>query len=155
MPNLRFNLVTKFTILILSLILYLAIGIGFFASHTQSSHQMRELTRHSSAVAAMIAQTAEYALFTEDQDALRQAIKQLSSNPDVGYVAFLNAQAQPLLSKSMDAAIQVPKVNSHAMESSQASIQSYSLVNQGDGNTYWEFLAPPVNPKSLAMYNWG
>ena len=145
MRNLRFNLVTKFNILILSLILYLAIGIGFFASHTQSSHQMRELTRHSSAVAAMIAQTAEYALFTEDQDALRPVIKQLSSNPDVGYVAFLNAQAQPLLSKSMDAAIQVPKVNSHAMESSQASIQSYSLVNQGDGNTYWEFLAPVVS----------
>jgi signal transduction histidine kinase len=93
----------------------------------------------------MIAQTAEYALFTEDQDALRQVIKQLSSNPDVGYVAFLNAQAQPLLSKSMDAAIQVPKVNSPAMESSQASIQSYSLVNQGDGNTYWEFLAPVVS----------
>ncbi|MFA9562086.1 MAG: response regulator, partial [Nitrospirota bacterium] len=145
MRNLRFNLVTKFNILILSLILYLAIGIGFFASHTQSSHQMRELTRHSSAVAAMIAQTAEYALFTEDQDALRQVIKQLSSNPDVGYVAFLNAEAQPLLSKSMDAAIQVPKVNSHAMESSQASIQSYSLVNLGDGNTYWEFLAPVVS----------
>ena len=145
MRNLRFNLVTKFNILILSLILYLAIGIGFFASHTQSSHQMRELTRHSSAVAAMIAQTAEYALFTEDQNALQQVIKQLSSNPDVGYVAFLNAEAQPLLSKSMDAAIQVPKVNSHAMESSQASIQSYSLVNLGDGNTYWEFLAPVVS----------
>ena len=145
MRNLRFNLVTKFNLLILSLILYLAIGIGFFASHIQFSHQMSELTRHSSAVAAMMAQTAEYALFTEDQDALRKVIKQLSSNPDVGYVAFLNAQAHPLLSKSMDAAIQIPEVNAHAMESSQASIQSYSWVNQGDGNTYWEFLAPVVS----------
>jgi signal transduction histidine kinase/DNA-binding response OmpR family regulator len=144
MQNLRFNLVTKFNILVLSLILYLAIGIGFYASHIQFSHQMAELTRHSSAVAAMIAQTAEDAFFREDQDALRLVIKQLSSNPDVGYVAFLDAQAHPLLSKSMDAAIQVPRVNSHTMEASQASIQSYSLVNQGDQNTYKEFLVPVV-----------
>jgi signal transduction histidine kinase/cell division protein FtsB len=142
MRNLRFNLVTKFNILILSLILYLAIGIGFFASHIQFSHQMRELIRHSSAVAGMIAQTAEYAFFREDQDALRQVIKLLSSNPDVGYLAFLNPQAQPLLSKSMDAAIQIPKVNSQTMIASQTSIQSYNLVNHGDGNTYREFLAP-------------
>src|SRR5210317_1140154 len=99
MRSLRFNLVTKFNLLILSLVLYLAIGIGFFASHIQFSHQMEELTRHSSSVAAMIAQTAESAFFTEDQDALRRVIKQLSSNPDVGYIAFLNPQAHPLLSK--------------------------------------------------------
>ena len=153
MANLRVNLVTKFNILILSLILIMALGIGLFVSQVQLSHQERELVRHSSAVATMIAQGAEYALFTEDQDALQQVIKPLSSNPDVAYVALLNAQAHPLFSKPMEAAIQVPAVNLPAKEPSQASIQSYSLVNKGDGNTYWEFLAPVVSqPQSDPLF---
>ena len=145
MPNLRMNLVTKFNVLILSLILIMALGIGLFVMQVQLSHQERELVRHSSAVAAMTAQGAEYALFTEDQDALRQVVEPLSSNPDVAYVTLLNAQAHPLLSKSMNAAIQVPGVTLPAKEFPQASVQAYSLVNKGDGNTYWEFLSPVVS----------
>ncbi|MDH5701008.1 MAG: ATP-binding protein, partial [Nitrospirota bacterium] len=145
MANLRVNLVTKFNVLILSLILVMALGIGLFVAQIQLAHQVRELIRHSSAVAAMIAQAAEYAVFTEDQDALREVIEPLSSNPDVAYVALLNAQAHVSLSKSMDAAIQVPEVNPRTTALSQTSIQSYSLVNKGDGNTYWEFLAPIVS----------
>jgi signal transduction histidine kinase/CheY-like chemotaxis protein len=145
MANQRVNLVTKFNILILSLILIMAVGIGLFVAKIQLSHQIHELVRHSSAVATMVAQGSEYALFTEDQDTLRRVIKPLSANSDVAYVALLNAQAHPLMSKSMDAAIQIPAVKPPAKEASHVSIQSYSLVNKGDGETYWEFLAPVVS----------
>jgi signal transduction histidine kinase/CheY-like chemotaxis protein/HPt (histidine-containing phosphotransfer) domain-containing protein len=143
MKNLRINLVTKFNTLILSLIIIMALGIGLIVALVQQDHQMKALHHHGMAVAAMIAQAGEYAMYTENQEALHQVLAQLDTNPDIAYVALRNAQTNILLSKSIHASIKIPMIDLQERTPSPA-IRSYNAVNQGDGQTYWEFLAPVV-----------
>ncbi|MCA9453089.1 MAG: response regulator [Nitrospira sp.] len=144
MKNLRINLVTKFNTLILSLIVIMALGIGLIVALVQQNHQMEALHHHGMAVAAMVAQAGEYAMYTENQEALRQVIAQLDTNPDIAYVALRNARTNILLSKSINESIQIPMIDLQGKTVFPADIRSYNAVNHGDGQTYLEFLAPVV-----------
>ncbi|MFZ1747881.1 MAG: response regulator [Nitrospirales bacterium] len=144
MKSLRINLVSKFNTLILSLIIIMALGIGLIVALVQQNHQMEALHHHGMAVAAMVAQAGEYAMYTENQEALRQVIAQLDTNPDIAYVALRNAQTNILLSQSIHESIQIPMIDLQERTASPAFIRSYNAVNHGDGQTYLEFLAPVV-----------
>lgn len=110
----------------------------------QQNHQIEALHHHGMAVAAMVAQAGEYAMYTENQEALGQVIAQLDTNPDIAYVALRNAQTNILLSKSINKSIQIPMIDLQEKTVSPDFIRSYNAVNHGDGQTYLEFLAPVV-----------
>ncbi|MCA9419470.1 MAG: response regulator, partial [Nitrospira sp.] len=132
----------------------MALGIGLIVALVQQAHQMQALHHYGVAVAAMVAQAGEYAMYTENQDALNQVLAQLGTNPDIAYVALRNAQTKILLSKSMNESIQVPMIDLYEKTTSPASIRSYNAVNPGDGQTYWEFLAPVVTqPKTDELFS--
>ena len=101
----------------------------------QQNHQIEALHHHGMAVAAMVAQAGEYAMYTKNQEVLSQIIAQLDTNPDIAYVALRNAQTNILLSKSIHESIQIPMIDLQEKTGSSASIRSYHAVNPGDGQT--------------------
>lgn len=113
----------------------MALGIGLIVALVQQNHQIEALHHHGMAVAAMVAQAGEYAMYTENQEVLSQIIAQLDTNPNIAYVALRNAQTNILLSKSIHESIQIPIIDLQEKTASSASIRTYHAVNHGDGQT--------------------
>ncbi|MFZ5863705.1 MAG: ATP-binding protein [Nitrospirota bacterium] len=104
----RLGLVTAFNLLTIAIIVLTATGIGIFVVRTTSAGFHRDLIRHGTTVAAMIAENAEYALYVADQEVLARIVDSLSADPDVAYVGLMNAERSLLASKVMDREIAIP-----------------------------------------------
>lgn len=98
----RVGLTTKFNLLSIGLVLLTAVGIGAFVVQREITSSHDELVRRGLTTAAMVAQTSEYAVYTENKDALRRIIGSLQADQDITYVAILGKQKQVLLDRSFD-----------------------------------------------------
>ncbi|MGE4092618.1 MAG: response regulator [Candidatus Binatia bacterium] len=85
-----------------------AISIAGFQSRQASSASYANLLHRGRLTAAMIAQNSEYALYTEDQQALEQIVASLRVDPDIAYVAILNRDKSVLLQKLLRKDVQIP-----------------------------------------------
>ncbi len=98
----RVGLTTKFNLLTIGLVLLTAVGIGAFVVRREITTSHDELIRRGLTTAAMVAQTSEYAVYTENKEALRRIIDGLQADKDITYVAILGKRKQILLDQSFD-----------------------------------------------------
>src|SRR2546425_4871113 len=83
-----FGLATKFNALIVASILATTLGTGALTVREEIAANFRQLLSDGAALAAMVSQNSEYALYTENRDALRQVASGLDAYPSVAYVRF-------------------------------------------------------------------
>lgn len=98
----RVGLTTKFNLLSIGLVLLTAVGIGAFVVQREITASHDELVRRGLTTAAMVAQSSEYAVYTENKDALRRIIGSMQADQDIAYVAILGKRKQILLDQSFD-----------------------------------------------------
>ncbi len=98
----RSGLTTKFNLLTISLVLLTAVGIGAFVVHRETTSSHDELIHRGLTTASMVAQNSEYAVYTENKDALHRIVSSLQADQDITYVAILGTQKQVLLDQSFD-----------------------------------------------------
>ena len=139
------GLIPKFNILTTALILITALGIGSFVIYQDVTDNYEQLLRHGSSVAAMVAQNSEYALYTEDQDALLQIVKSLSVDAEVAYVSVLNRTKKSLVQKVIYPDVQIPKLHDQRKIGSDRSPSFSDIMNAGDHKQYIDILVPVVS----------
>ena len=98
----------KLNLLSIGLVVLTAIGIATFVVHREITTRYQDLVNTGLTIAAMIAQNSEYAVYTENQDAVRRVVGGLQTLPDIAYAAVLGKDRQPLLEETWGAKIAIP-----------------------------------------------
>jgi len=142
------GLITKFNFLTITLILLTSLGIAAFEIHHKKAEMYGELLHRGRITAAMLAQNSEYAIYTENQEALQKIVDSLQVDTDIAYVAVLNSQKQILVQKVTDPQVQIPSF-SDAMLALNSDILAENILNAGNRKPYIDISAPVISkPKS-------
>jgi len=141
----RIGLVAKFNALTITLILASALGIVGFVLRQEMSNYYQRLLRHGATVAAMVAENSEYAVYINDQTALRQIMESLSVDPDVAYVALMNREKQVLGKKFLQAGIELPRLSDYQVFARGSAPLFEDFRNEADGKRYIDILVPIVS----------
>ena len=143
----QFSLTAKFNSLITVVVLLTSILITTFSILRNTAENYGSLSHRGITIAAMVAQNSEYAVYTENQDALNQIIDSLTVDADVAYTAILNKSGRVLVERAIIPSVQVPPLKTEFL--GQQTIHFEDKVNTGDGKTYIHIVAPVVsNPKT-------
>jgi signal transduction histidine kinase/DNA-binding response OmpR family regulator/HPt (histidine-containing phosphotransfer) domain-containing protein len=108
MARKRFGLRDKLNLLSIGLVVLTAIGIATFVVHREITTRYQDLVNTGLTTAAMIAQNSEYAVYTENQDAVRRVVGGLQALPDIAYAAVLGKDRRALLEETWGAKIAIP-----------------------------------------------
>lgn len=141
----RLGLVTAFNLLTIAIILLTATGIGVFVIRTTSAGFHRDLIRHGTTVAAMIAENAEYALYVADQEVMSRIVDSASVDPDVAYIGLINAERTLLAGKVMDPEITITADPKGWSEVGGDGIRITWFTEERTGKHYLDILAPVVS----------
>ncbi|MDF1555011.1 MAG: methyl-accepting chemotaxis protein [Deferrisomatales bacterium] len=96
----QLRLATKFNFLTITLIVTTALGIAFYQTRGERAASYADLLGHGLALAAMVAQNSEFALYTEDEDALNQIVASTFQEGAVAYAAVFSGAGQALAAKT-------------------------------------------------------
>ena len=141
----RVSIISKFNILTTSLVLITALGIASFVIYQDMIDNYEQLLQHGAAVASMVAQNSEYAIYTEDQEAVLHLVKSLSVDADIAYVAALNHNKEVLVYRLLYPKVPIPTLSERKPVRSDQSIFFKDFVNAADGRPYIDILAPVVS----------
>lgn len=96
----QLRLATKFNVLTIGLIVTTALGIALFQIRSERAASYADLLTHGLALAGMVAQNSEFALYTEDEEALNQLLDSTFREGAVAYAVVFSGAGQPLVAKS-------------------------------------------------------
>ncbi|WP_445371349.1 putative bifunctional diguanylate cyclase/phosphodiesterase [Methylomonas sp. HW2-6] len=97
------KMATRFNLLNVALVLVTALSVGFIATYTQLTRQFEARQQHSLALAMMLAETSEYAVFTGQGKLLEHQLERLRKVPGLAYAVIVDAQGRELARMSVDA----------------------------------------------------
>ena len=96
LPPVRMGLLTKLNLLTIGLIFLTAVAITGFYFTQQWRDAELQLKTQGASMLGMMAELAEYGVYTSDRAYLEQMLDSLGADPDVAYVAVLDMQQQVL-----------------------------------------------------------
>ncbi|OLC53287.1 MAG: hypothetical protein AUH92_06265 [Acidobacteria bacterium 13_1_40CM_4_69_4] len=140
------GLATKFNALIVASILATILGTGALTMREQIAASYRQLLSDGAAVAVMVSQDSEYAIYTENRDALRQVVEGLDAYPSVAYVRFADRQDRSLIERAFHANA-VPALVHHTkrVEGTRATFGPFT--DGLDGHRYIDVLVPVLGSR--------
>ena len=140
----RIGLRTKLNVLSIGLVILTATGIAGFVVHREITTRSQDLLNTGLTTAAMIAQSSEYAVYTENQDSLRRIVAGLRASPDIAYIAVLGKQNNILLEQTFGLPITIPTaLRSRRPATGEVAVQD--VANQQDGSSYVDIIVPVVS----------
>ena len=102
LPAVRIGLFTKFQLLTVGLIFLTAATISGYHVWQQSREEAQQLRTQGSIVATMLADLAEYDVYTRNREQLSTLIDSLGDPGDVAYVSVIDASGRPLATRFLD-----------------------------------------------------
>ncbi len=137
----KFGLATKFNALIVASILATTLGLGALIVREQIAADVQQLQSDGAALAAMVSQNSEYALYTQNREALQQVAAGLNAYPSVAYVRFADREGHGLLERAFRS-IGLPGFQRHArkVDGTEAAVGEFR--DRMDGSAYLDFLVP-------------
>jgi two-component system, sensor histidine kinase and response regulator len=141
--NTRVGLATKFNLLAIALILLTAIGIAAVQVQREKRASYETLLHRGRITAAMIAQTSEYAIFTENQSTLQKIVDSLAVDADIAYVAILNKEKTVLIQNTADPSIQIPLFPDET-PGLDTNTLARDIRNAGNHKSYIDLSAPVI-----------
>lgn len=139
----RLSLTSKFNILTTTVILLTVSLISFFSVLREMANNYGALAHRGITIAAIMAQNSEYALYTENEEALTHVLDSLGVDADVAYTSILNKQGQSLAQHTANPSLQIPALKPEFL--GQSTIRFEDVENAGDGKTYIHIVAPVVS----------
>ena len=137
----RIGLITKFNLLTITLILLTAMTIAIVQIQREERASYETLLHRGRIMAAMIAQNSEYAIYTENKDALQRIIGSVGVDADIAYVAVLNKEKNVLLLEVADPTIHVPSFPEETPGLDTTTL-ARGVVNTGNHKSYIDLSAP-------------
>src|SRR6266571_1668525 len=137
----KFGLAAKFNALIVGSILATTLGMGALIVREEIAANVQQLQSDGAALAAMVSQNSEYALYTQNREALQQVAAGLNAYPAVAYVRFADRDGHGLLERAFRS-IGLPGFQRHArsVEGTEAAVGEFR--DRMDGSAYLDVLVP-------------
>ena len=92
LPPVRMGLLTKLNLLTIGLIFLTAVAITVFYANQRWRDDEQQLRARGAALASVMTELAEYALYTSDKASLEQILDGIGADPDVAYVGVLDRE---------------------------------------------------------------
>ena len=142
----RLGLVSKFNVLTISLILTTAIGIGAVVIRNEMEYTRQRQVQNASSIATVVAQNSEYAIYTENQEALAQIIDSISGIEDIVFIALANSERSILARRALHAPLTMPSLQDFSTLQDGPVVREF--VNPSDGKRYLSLITP-INSQPL------
>jgi len=145
----KIGLATKFNALIVGSILATILGTGALTVREEIGAGHRQLQADGAAVAVMVAQNSEYAVYTENREALQQVVGGLDAYPSVAYARVVDRQGRTLIERAFHAS-SVPALTQHAksVEGTRATFDVFT--DRLDGRGYIDLIVPVLGGRKQA-----
>ncbi len=157
--SLHLKLSTKISALMIALVVATTAGTGALLYHREVDEHLNLAVKDGSALAAMVAQGAEFGIYTEDAPSFNEIIARLRVRGDVSYVRFMDLQGRAIASAQLMPESEIPDFKAQRSEVvdlegkapenrilAPTSVE-YLLLSAGHGSRYGtlDFLAPVVS----------
>jgi diguanylate cyclase (GGDEF)-like protein len=152
LPAVRLGLFTKLQLLTVGLIFLTAATISGYHVWQQSREEAQQLRTQGSIVAIMLADLAEYDVYTRNQEQLTSLLDSLGDQGDVAYVSVVDASGRPLATRFLDtniAGLALPPIKVvHAIDKPASFSESeLSLHNQ----RYFDIVSPVGSSRNAVV----
>jgi len=104
LPPMRSGLLAKLNLLTIGLTAFAALVLSGYYLWQQWQGESRELKQRGQTVLAVLADVAEFGVYTSDRASLEQALSGLASDPDVAYAIVLDPRLKPIAERRFGAA---------------------------------------------------
>jgi len=112
LPQVRLGLLVKLQLLTVGLVFLTAVAVTATMFWREWSGEEEELRAQSQTLGRMLADVAEFPLYTADRDALEQMLAGVASTPTIAYAAVVDPSGRPIAerrySRRLDAAAVAP-----------------------------------------------
>src|SRR6202165_2129050 len=130
-PPVHMGLLTKLNLLAIGLIVATALGVTAFLIGQQIRDEESRLRTQGLAVASMLAEVADEAISSGDMSSVASVLDGLVSDRDIAYVAVLDAQQRPLVTRSYsDVAVPTTPLASPTVDDAAATFQRIAAQRQ-------------------------
>jgi len=144
-PPVHMGLLTKLNLLAIGLIVATALGVAAFLIGQQIRDEEGRLRTQGLAMAAMLAEVADEAISSSDMSNVASVLDGLVSDRDIAYVAVLDAQQRPLITRSYgDVTVPTTPLALPALSDATATVQKIADRQQLE-------LAVPVRTPSRLL----
>ncbi len=147
LPPVKVGLLAKLNLLTIGLIFLTAVTITAFYAHQRWRDDEQELRARGGALATMMTELAEYALYTLDQASLEQLMVGAGADPEVAYASVLDKNQRPLVVRRfvpLLAQSALPAINPSTPLPTQGKLRT--VEHEIDGHKYLEVIAPVMTP---------
>lgn len=143
------NLAGKFNTLSITLILLTAAGISISLGHRELNRHRQTMLGHGEQLAAMAAFSADFAIYTENREALRRIVDSLMLNPELAYVGILTHDGRVLLEKSLMPVSGLPDFVWHEKNPEPGEKYYKPFINSLDHKNYIDLAVTVVGTPAL------
>jgi signal transduction histidine kinase/CheY-like chemotaxis protein len=140
------GLSTRLNLFAIGLILLTAAGITGYLVLSESRESDRRLVAQGETIAAVLAQSSEYGIYTEDNTALGGVLRVIDADPDVAYAAVRDPSGRVLLHRSRDPRIALPDwpVRGRGLKPGKSGHREQ--LDAATGRTFIDLVAPVTSP---------
>jgi signal transduction histidine kinase/CheY-like chemotaxis protein/HPt (histidine-containing phosphotransfer) domain-containing protein len=145
----RYGLAAKFNILAIWLILMTTGGTVALLARTEVSERYADLLRDGAALAEHLSQNSEYAVFTQNPDALAQIARSLKSYQHVAYVRFTDLKGRVLHEAGASPEVAIPPMTAEREPFAGTRVLFAETAEDRAGARYIDFLVPVVGASAI------
>ncbi|MBI3394120.1 MAG: hypothetical protein HY039_13235, partial [Nitrospirae bacterium] len=139
-----YGLAAKFNLLTIWLILATTGGTVALLIRTQVSEHYADLLRDGAALAEHLSQNSEYAVFTQNPDALAQIVRSLKSYQHVAYVRFADLKGRVLHESVANPSVAIPPMSAAREPFADTRVRFAETAEGRTGARYIDLLVPVV-----------
>ncbi len=148
LPPVRMGLLAKLNALTVSLIFLTAVAVTAFHFTQQWRDEEQQLRMQGGSLMGMMAELAEYALYTSDKQRLEQMLESVGAAPAVAFVSVQDMRGQVLSERRFDNSLaRLPPMADDVAGIRPGSIAIRMLTL--DGQRYVELVTPVTNPSPI------
>ncbi|HEV8700850.1 MAG TPA: response regulator [Candidatus Polarisedimenticolia bacterium] len=137
----RIGLAAKFNALVVASILATILSAGALAVREQITASYRQLLSDGAAVAAMVARNSEYAIYTENREALQQVVEALADHPSVAYVRLVDRADRSLVERAFSSGA-LPALIHHGRRVEGTQATWADRADRLDGRGFIDLVVP-------------
>ncbi len=146
LPPVKMGLLTKLNVLTIGLIFLTAVATTLFYAQQRWRADEQQLQRQGAALAGVMTELAEYALYTSDRASLEHLLDGIGTDPAVSFVAVVDKRLQPLVERRYGPLVQAGLPPLPAGIELPARGGLVSLAQRPPGGKLLEVVAPVTTP---------
>jgi len=140
----RFSILAKFNLLVVAGVLVGTAGTSVLIMQNESREHHQALEQDGAALADMVARNSEYALYTEDPEALRQLAAALEAHPSVAYARVASRDGRVVLQRGYRPGVVLPPLERHPHRVRGSEVGLAEHHDDITGKSYLDFVVPVV-----------